>query len=466
MARRETGGRIVQLPKRTPADGGGVPPAGKLVRSAKLAGVPVAFAGRRMAGVGKRAMGRSVQEVDREIRLRTAQHMFEVLGELKGCIAKLGQLLAVYEFVLPDEVAAPYREALGRLQDSAPAMLPATVHGVLATHIGPDWRSRFQEFDDRRPAAASVGQVHRAVWHDGRPVAVKVMYPGARQAIYDDLQALRRIGPLFSALLPGADTKAVIEALCSYIREELDYSLEATHQRAFAAAYADDPDFVVPQVIAQYRDVLITEWLDGISLSRLIAQGPAADGPLRHERNRIGLLILRFLLSGPTRAGLLYGDPHPGNFRVLPDGRLGVVDFGACAPWPAGYLDMAKDFAPALLACTPAELEAAIRRHGYITPDRDLDIETVVARLTPIRDAVVAPSIALTPDWLRTHLRTVTDLRVTNVIRQLTMPSQHTPVARTALAGLGVLGQLRAELPLRAEFTRWFPEIVDTLEVP
>ncbi|MEU8894351.1 AarF/ABC1/UbiB kinase family protein [Nocardia sp. NPDC048505] len=452
------------MPKRTPADGGGVPPAGKLVRSAKLAGVPVAFAGRRMAGVGKRALGRSVDEVDREIRLRTAQHMFEVLGELKGCIAKLGQLLAVYEFVLPDEVAAPYRQALGRLQDSAPAMLPSTVHGVLATQIGADWRSRFLEFDDRRPAAASVGQVHRAIWHDGRPVAVKVMYPGARQAVYDDLQALRRIGPLFSALLPGADTAAVIEALCSYIREELDYAREADNQRAFAAAYAADPDFVVPEVLAQYGDVLITEWLEGVSLSRLITQGSAADGPLRAERDRIGLLILRFLLSGPARAGLLYGDPHPGNFRIMPDGRLGVVDFGACAAWPPGYLEMAKDFAPPLLNCAPAELEAAIRRNGYIAPDRELDIDTVVRRLTPLRDAVVAPTIALTPDWLRTHLRAATDLRVTNVLRQLTMPSQHTPVARTALGGLGVLGQLRAELPLRAEFTRWFPEIVADLD--
>ncbi|GAB2673384.1 ABC1 kinase family protein [Nocardia goodfellowii] len=453
-------GRLLRLPEQAPVDGGGVPPTGKLVRGAKLAGVPVAYAGRRMAGVGKRALGRSVAEVDREIRSRTAQHMFRVLGELKGCVAKLGQLLAVYEFVLPDEVAAPYREALGRLQDSAPAMLPATVHGVLTTHIGADWRSRFLEFDDRRPAAASVGQVHRAVWHDGRPVAVKVMYPGARQAIYDDLQALRRVGPLFSALLPGADTAAVIEALCSYIREELDYSIEAAQQRAFADAYADDPDFVVPRVVAQYGDVLITEWLDGISLSRLIAQSSVVDGPLRHERDRVGLLILRFLLSGPARAGLLYGDPHPGNFRVMPDGRLGVVDFGACAPWPPGFLDMAKDFYPALIACTPVELEAAIRRNGYVQPGRELDIDTVVARLVPIRDAVIAPTLALTPDWLRTHLRAATDLRVTNVVRQLTMPSQHTPVARTSLAGLGILGQLRAELPLRDEFIRWFPDIV------
>ncbi|MBH0780050.1 ABC1 kinase family protein [Nocardia bovistercoris] len=458
MVRRDTGGRIFQLTGRTRGASNGAPPTGKMVRGAKLAAVPVAFAGRRVAGVGKRALGRSAEEVNREIRARTAQHMFAVLGELKGCIAKLGQVLAIYEFVLPEDVAGPYREALGKLQDSAPAMLPAGVHQVLAEQLGPDWRSLFREFEDRRPAAASVGQVHRAVWHDGRAVAVKIMYPGARQAIHDDLQTLRRLSPLFGALLPGADARSVIDALCAYICEELDYELEARHQRAFAAAYADDPDFAVPDVVAQYPDVLVTEWLEGVSLSRIINRGAP------FERDRVGLLILRFLFSGPTRAGLLYGDPHPGNFLVMPDGRLGVVDFGACAPWPPGFLDMISDIAPALFSCDPVALEAAIRRNGYITPGRTIDIDTAAAQLAPVRDAVIAPTIDLEPNWLRTHLATLTELRVTNVVRQMTMPSPHTTVARTCVAGLGLLGQLRTTLPLPKEFARWFPDVVEILE--
>ncbi|MGW4366928.1 ABC1 kinase family protein [Nocardia takedensis] len=458
MVRRDTGGRIFQLPARIPVSHTGGPPTGRVVRGAKMAAVPVAFAGRRVAGVGRRALGRPAEEVRAEIRARTAQHMFAVLGELKGCIAKLGQVLAVYEFVLPEDVAAPYREALGRLQDSAPAMLPATVHAVLADHLGPRWRSLFREFDDRRPAAASVGQVHRAVWHDGRPVAVKVMYPGARQAIHDDLVTLRRLSPLFGALLPGADVRSVIDALSAYIREELDYALEADHQRAFAAAYADDPEFVVPRVVAQYPDVLVSEWLEGVSLSRVIAGG----APL--ERDRVGLLVLRFLFSGPARAGLLYGDPHPGNFRILPDGRLGVVDFGACAPWPPGFLDMITDIAPALYSCDPERLDAAIRRNGYVAAGQPLDAEVVAARLAPVRDAVVAPTLDLHPGWLRTHLGVLTELRVTNVVRQLTMPSPHTTVARTAVAGLGLLGQLRTTVPVAKEFARWFPEVATVLE--
>ena len=457
MVRRDPGGRLFPLSRRTPAGKSDVPPTGSAVRSAKLAALPVAYAGRRVAGAGRRAIGRSAAEVDRDIRERTAQHVFAVLGEMKGCVAKLGQMLAIYEFALPADVAGPYREALARLQDSAPSMLPATVHAVLADQMGPRWRSMFLDFDDRRPASASVGQVHRAIWHDGRAVAVKVMYPGARQAIGNDLTALRRMAPMFNALLPGADSRSVIERLCAYISEELDYELEAAHQSRFAEAYADDPDFVVPRVIAQYPDVLVTEWLDGTSLSRLIARGTP------FERDRVGLLILRFLFSGPTRAGLLYGDPHPGNFRVMPDGRLGVVDFGACAPWPPGYLDMVKDFAPAMLRCAPDELEAAIRRNGYVAPGRPLDMDTVIARIAPLRDAVLAPTLELDSRWMRRQMAAVTDLSVTNVLRQLTMPSEHTTVARTAVAGLGVLGQLRAAIPLRREYERWFPEVVATL---
>ncbi|RBO90243.1 ABC1 kinase family protein [Nocardia puris] len=455
MVRRDNDGRILKLPRRV--DAGGDPPTGGFARTTRLAGLPVAFAGRRMAGAGKRMLGRSAEEIDRDIQARTAQHLFEVLGELKGCVAKLGQLMALYELALPADFAAPYRDALGQLQDSAPAMLPPMVHRVLAQQLGPTWRTRFLEFEDRPAAAASVGQVHRAVWHDGRRVAVKIMYPGAREAVLSDLQALRRIAPLFTALLPGADSRAVIEALCAYIGEELDYELEAAHQRAFAAAYADDPDFVVPDVVARIGDVLITDWLDGVSLSRVLGQNQPLD------RDRAGLLVLRFLLSGPVRAGLLYGDPHPGNFRIMPDGRLGVVDFGACAPFPPGYLDALTDMARAILSEDPTDIEAAIRRRGYMEPDRAVDIPRVLHQLAPIRDAMLDPTFRMTTTWLRKRVSATVDLRLSNVIRQLTMPAEHTPMLRTFLAGISVMSQLQPELPLREECNRWFPDVIAAL---
>ncbi|MEU5408758.1 ABC1 kinase family protein [Nocardia asteroides] len=430
----------------------GTPPTGKVVRSARLAAVPVAYAGRRIAGLGKRAVGRDPEQVDREIRTRTAEHLFQVLGELKGCVAKLGQLLGLLELGLAPDLAEPFRQALARLHDSAPAMLPAAVHAELAAQLGPDWRSLFLEFDDRAAAAASVGQVHRARWHDGTPVAVKVMYPGARRAVLADLQALRRATPLFTALLPGADTRPVIEALCEEINAELDYAREAANQRAFAAAFADDPDVVLSRVIAQRGDVLITEWLDGVPLSRLILRGEAA------ELDRLGVLILRFLFSAPARAGLVYGDPHPGNFLRMPDGRLGVVDFGACMPWPAAFLDVAGDVGAAVIAESTADLEAAMRRHGFVAPGRDLDIATVAARLRPVREALLAPSYPLSADWLREQVRLATDLRLSNVLRQLTMPPGHTPILRSFLGGVAVLCQLQTAVPLREECTRWYPD--------
>ena len=444
--------------RTAPRDGN--PPTGRVVRSARLAAVPVAYAGRRIAGFGRRAAGRDPADVDRDIRVRTAEHLFQVLGELKGCVAKLGQLLGLLELGLAPDLAEPYRQALARLHDSAPAMLPGAVHAELAAHLGPHWRSLFLEFEDRASAAASVGQVHRARWHDGTQVAVKVMYPGSRRAVLADLQALRRATPLFTALLPGADTRPVVEALCDEIRDELDYAREAVNQRAFATAFADDPDVVVSRVIAQHGDVLVTEWLDGVPLSRLIVRGNA------DELDRLGVLIMRFLFSAPpppprvdgAPPPLVYGDPHPGNFLRMPDGRLGVVDFGACTPWPATFLDVASDIGAAVIADSPADLEAAMRRHGFVAPDRELDIATVAARLQPVREALLAPTYPLSAAWLREQVRLATDLRLSNVLRQLTMPPGHTPILRSFLGGVAVLCQLHTAVPLRAECTRWYPE--------
>ncbi|PXX65597.1 ABC1 family protein [Nocardia tenerifensis] len=439
----------------------GKPPVRAAVRNAKLAALPIAFAGRQAAGVGKRALGRSAEEVNREIQLRTAQHMFEVLGELKGCAAKLGQLLAIYELGLPPEIAEPYRIALSQLQDSAPIMLPKTVHEAIAASMGEDWRWHFREFDDRRAAAASLGQVHRAVWHDGRPVAVKVMYPGGRQAIEADLEQLRRISHLASVFLPGADVKAVTEAICDCVRQELDYAAEAEHQRAFAAAYADDPDFFVPHVVAQRGDVLITEWVEGTPLTRIVASGAQA------ERDRVGMLMVRFVTSGWGVHGLLYADPHPGNFRVLPDGRLGVVDFGACCAWPpAGFEELAIDYCKAFFnGGGPAKLEEATRRHGFVASGRAFDTEELYAIVAPCSEPFKHATYRMTTPWLRKQVLRTTNPRLTNVVREMTMPAYFTPFARAALTLIGVLSQLETEGPYRDEILRWLPGLAEALAV-
>lgn len=438
---------------------GGKPPVRAAVRNARIAGLPVAFAGRQAAGVGKRALGRSADEVNRDIQMRTAQHIFEVLGELKGCATKLGQLLSIYELALPTEIASPYRTALAQLQDSVPTMLPGTVHEAMAAGMGENWRWHFTEFDDRRAAAASIGQVHRAVWRDGRQVAVKVMYPGAHRAVLADLEQLRRISVLATVFAPGADVPAVTEAICTCVAEELDYAAEAAHQRAFAQAYADDPDFVVPQVITQRGDVIVTEWLTGTPVSRIIESGAP------EERSRIGMLIIRFLLSTWSRTGLLYCDPHPGNFRILPDGRLGVVDFGACTPWPPpGFEQLVGEVMDAAFNGGIPELDAAVRRHGFVRPGRSYDVAALAEGLDTVGEPLTAPTFRLTTAWLRGHVRSVLAPRLSNVHRQLDMPAYFTPFARCFLTALGVVCQLETEGPIRAEFARWSPELAAVFE--
>jgi predicted unusual protein kinase regulating ubiquinone biosynthesis (AarF/ABC1/UbiB family) len=191
------------------------------------------------------------------------------------------------------------------------------VHGVLAEQIGPRWRQRFTEFDDDPAAAASIGQVHRAVWRDGRVVAVKIQYPGAGQALKSDLAQIGRMMRLVSPLYPGLDVAPLVDELQRRMHEELDYRREARAQRAFGKALRDDPDFVVPEVIFASDEVLVSEWIDGKPVRTLIESGSAA------ERNRTGLLMARLFFSGPARAHQLHADPHPGNFRLLADDRLG-----------------------------------------------------------------------------------------------------------------------------------------------
>ncbi len=150
-----------------------------VARTARLATLPLGVAGRATVGLGKRITGKSAEDVQAELQQRTAEQLFAVLGELKGGAMKFGQALSVFEAALPEESAAPYREALTKLQEAAPPMPAATMHRVLDEQFGRRWRERFRRFDDEPAAAASIGQVHRAVWADGRDVAVKIQYPGA-----------------------------------------------------------------------------------------------------------------------------------------------------------------------------------------------------------------------------------------------------------------------------------------------
>ncbi|MEZ0076713.1 ABC1 kinase family protein [Planotetraspora sp. GP83] len=426
-----------------------------VTRSAKLATLPLGFAGRTALGLGRRLGGASAEIVAQEIQQRTAEQIFKVLGELKGGAMKLGQALSIFEAALPPEIAGPYRATLTKLQDAAPPLPATAVHRVLAEQLGEDWRENFVEFEDRPTAAASIGQVHRAIWHDGRVVAVKIQYPGAGKALISDFNQLSRLGRLFGALLPGLDIKPVLNELKERVAEELDYFKEAEAQHAFAQEFRNDPDFFVPDVIAANEQILVTEWMTGTPLSKIITDGA------KEERDRAGLQLVRFLFCSPARVGLLHADPHPGNFRVMEDGRLGVLDFGAVNRLPDGYPPV---FGTLTRIFNQGDMETVVqglRAEGFIRPHIEVDVDALRAFLAPYVEPTRVEEFTFSRDWLRHQAATVADLRPNNVVRHLNLPASYVLIHRVHAAGVGVLCQLGTTARFRDEVVRWVPGFGD-----
>ncbi|MEU2153939.1 AarF/ABC1/UbiB kinase family protein [Streptomyces sp. NPDC019396] len=440
-------------------------PRKAVTRTAKLAALPLGIAGRATWGLGKRLGGKSAEIVARELQQRTAEQLFKVLGELKGGAMKVGQALSVFESALPEEVAGPYRAALTKLQDAAPPMPARTVHQVLAERLGEDWRDLFREFDESPAAAASIGQVHRAVWHDGREVAVKVQYPGAGEALLSDLTQLSRFARLLGPLVPGMDIKPLITELRDRISEELDYGLEARAQRKHAAEFSGDPDVVVPDVVHQGDQVLVTEWIGGIPLAQVISDGA------QEQRDRAGQLLARFLFSGPARTGLLHADPHPGNFRLLPaddrddddEGsgawRLGVLDFGTVDRLPGG---LPATIGESLRMTLDGEADAVYEllcEEGFVKESIDLDPDAVLEYLLPIIEPAESDTFTFTRAWMRSQAARISDPRspAHQLGKQLNLPPAYLLIHRVTLSTIGVLCQLNATVRLRDELEEWLP---------
>jgi predicted unusual protein kinase regulating ubiquinone biosynthesis (AarF/ABC1/UbiB family) len=435
-------------------------PRKAMTRTARLAALPLGYAGRSAVGLGRRLGGAPAETVMTEIQQRTAEQLFRTLGELKGGAMKFGQAMSIFEAALPEEIAAPYREQLTRLQDSAPPMPTITVRERLAAELGHDWATQLVYFDPVPAAAASIGQVHRGRWHTGQDVAVKVQYPGAGEALRSDLRQIARLARTFGPLLPGIDTKALITELQDRAEEELDYDLEAQAQHVFARAYRDDAEIVVPGVVAHGKTVLITEWLDSsASLARLIGSEDEA------ERTHYAGLFSRFLFSSPARTGLVHADPHPGNFRLVPDpdgapGRLGVLDYGAVARLPGGNLPRTLGTLIRLAAADDYDgLGDFLRAEGFIRDRIRIDATQLRSYFGPFIEPASSPTFTFSRRWMHEQFRRLNDPRgdAQATMLRLNLPPEYMLIHRSWTGTVGVLSQLEVTLPFRQLLTESLP---------
>ena len=424
-------------------------PRSSFRRGARLASLPLGFAGRATVGLGRRLGGTPAEQVSVDLQQRAAEQLFRVLGELKGGAMKFGQALSLFESMLPEEVAAPYRAQLSRLQDAAPPMPTSRVHAVLTRELGADWRKSFTSFDAFPAAAASIGQVHRATWHDGRTVAVKVQYPGADDALRSDLKQIGRLSRVVAPLAGGVDVSALVAELTARVSEELDYTLEGASQQQAAEGFAGSAEFFVPHVLTSTTKVMVSEWVEGPPLSS------AVDLP-DDERNEIALRYVRFLFAGPSTVGLLHADPHPGNFKILADRRLGVVDFGLVARMPEGLPSAMGRILRIAQNGEAQQVVEGLRAEGFVVSD--VDAEDLMEYLAPFVEPASVPEFQFNRDWMREQFIRVRDPQASGgVAMKLNLPPNYLLIHRVWLGGLAVLSQLNGRAAFRGVLEEFLP---------
>ncbi len=425
-------------------------PEGTLGRTARLLSIPLGAAGRATVGAGRRLLGESAAQVEADLSRAAAEQLFAVLGELKGGAMKFGQVLSMMEAMLPEEIAAPFRAKLAQLQDAAPPMPTSRVHAVLRAELGSDWRSHFADFEPRPAAAASIGQVHRArLAGSGDPVAVKVQYPGADVALRNDLKQIQRLAAAASPVTGGLDVVALTREVGARIAEEVDYQHEAAAQNQMAEAVAGHPRFVVPRARIATSRVLVSDWVDGIKLGRL-AEAPEA------ERNAAALDYVTFLFAGPALGGLLHGDPHPGNYLVTPDGRLGVVDFGLTAAFPDGLPRPMGELIRRAVAGDAAGMLSGLDAEGFIAGE--MRPEELLEYLGPFVEPASVEEFHFDREWTRSQFgRVHHSMGASQIPLKLNIPPEYGLIYRVWLGGIAVLAQLDVTANFAAVLRRYLP---------
>jgi predicted unusual protein kinase regulating ubiquinone biosynthesis (AarF/ABC1/UbiB family) len=332
-------------------EGGGAPPTSRLGRLARLGALapralPVAAEAVRRAVAGPRsekdetaARGRLAQNAK-----KTAEAMLRTLGEMKGLPLKLGQMASYIDGLAPPGYEEKFQRVLASLQQKAPAISPEASIKVVREELGAHPREVFAEWEEEPFAAASIGQVHRAVTRGGERVAVKVQYPGIDKAIENDLKSLSMLEAMIAPIGRRYQSKEVLAEIRSVFLAEIDYGKEAECADAFRRVHEGDDDIVIPRVFHSLstRRVLTMELMGGIDYAAFCATASQSD------RDAAGETLARFMFRALWRHGLLYADPHPGNYRFLGGGRVAFLDFGCHKLIPPSLVEGMKRYVIAL----------------------------------------------------------------------------------------------------------------------
>jgi predicted unusual protein kinase regulating ubiquinone biosynthesis (AarF/ABC1/UbiB family) len=421
-------------------------PTSRARRTAKVGGLVGGQAARaaatRAANVARPPDKR--REALERRQLAAAEQALEVLGQMKGLALKVGQIASFMDTgALPPEMRDRVQEKLAELRDSAPRVPFDRMRRVIEDDLDEPLEEAFAEFDTDAVAAASIGQVYRARLHDGREVAVKVQYPGVAEAVRSDLQNLSLILRVAKRMAPGMDAKAMAEELTRRLGDELDYELEAQSQRTFARSWRGHPFVVVPDVVTSLsrERVLVTEYVRGARFEE-VQRLPQAD------RDRFGEILFRFFFGCLYRLGHFSGDPHPGNYFLLDDGRVAFLDFGMAKRLRREAVAAEIGGIRRALEGDAAGVYAAMCELGYYRPDDPaVDPDRVLAQFYAAAGWYIEDrELTIDPDYVRSVMINAGGPRSEywDLQRRATLPPDGMLARRMEVLMLGVLGQLGA----------------------
>jgi predicted unusual protein kinase regulating ubiquinone biosynthesis (AarF/ABC1/UbiB family) len=376
--------------------------------------------------------------LEEQFAIRTAQDVAAELGQMKGALMKIGQLASVIADGLPPEA----QQALASLQADVPPMAPSLAASVVAGDLGAPPDEVFLEFNPQPVAAASIGQVHRAVTRSGDDVAVKVQYPGAAEAIRADLDNAEMLYAMVSAVaLRGLDAASLVDELRDRMGEELDYRQEATNQALFAERFAGHPWIRIPAVFNEWsaEHVLTTEWFEGRSFAELEAAPEA-------ERQHAAEVVFRFAQASIHRYHSFNGDPHPGNYRFGVDGTVAFLDFGLVKQWPGDEFDHLMAVLDPVLDRDPGELVRRMESVGFLVAGHGLSATQVWDCVSAPYEPFLHDEFTFTPGFAAAAMRAIGDVTGPHkdVIRNLNLPGSFVILNRVLWGVSGLLGKLGA----------------------